>query len=368
MKTHFCLLVFAMASAATGFSQSGVDEPAIRLEPSVERVSIHQVALRPSFVRVSRFETKLEESARGVESIQRLRFEIVPMNVGEAVSGNTVSGAEVYGFTHGHVISISETNIFLVASDMEGASPFEHPDNLMVRLWLVPASLRSLSKESPVVSMDQVKTAYFEDRKTASVSRLFFGGDLFSSIEQLSVAMCHADSGICVGRTEGSGIWAKEFSLKPLGWRKDGGVLKGHFTKHAVAMFNGKLFIAAVGKSGELTVYSTESAGSLAKAQSAKIILPPRIGALKCIALTSSGNGVFLGVLTDAGDKDEVLIYRYSASEMKWDMLIGFALGRKGTNLSMLSSEDGILYSYICISGENAELFHGNIPWSAVKQ
>lgn len=368
MRKHFCLLVITVASATTGFSQSEVDEQAIRLEPSVECVSIHQVALRPSFVRVSRFETKLEASARGIDSIQRLRFEIVPMNVGEAMNGNIISGADVYGFTHGHVIRISETNIFLVASDMEGVSPFERPNNLMVRLWLVPASLRTFSKESPVASMTQIKTAYFEDRQVASGSRLFFGGDMFSSIEQLSVAMYHADSGVCVGRTEGEGVWAKEFSLKPLGWRKDGGVLKGSFAKHAVAVLNGKLFIAAVDNSGELTVFSAESADSLAEAQSEKIILSSRIGEMKSIALTSSGDGVFLGVLADAGDKDEIFIYRYSASEKKWEMLIEFVLERKGTNLSMLSSGNGIHYSYICRSDKDAELFHGNIPWSAVKQ
>jgi hypothetical protein len=352
---------------ATGLSQTAAEETAVQTEPNVERVTFYETTSGPGLLIASRQESKLEPSIRRLTTVEHLQLKLADLGVEKGDITQSLTGAETNGFEHWDLANISKKELLLVGSDIEGMSPFEDPNNPMVRLWLVPVSLGPLPKAPKKVSNSDMINAHLKTRRTASILRLILD-EVIPSVEGLSIAVGHAGTGFCVGRTKGKGIWIKEFSLNPLAWREGGEVLvEGSFVNLAATMSKDTLVIAAIDNFGAVKVFSKEFIVKDLKnvTPSERIILPATGNeekkVVKEIVLTSSNKGAILGVLTDAGDKDEVYIYRNLANEKGWQLEKRIVLTRKASSLSILASEKDLIYCYISRSHEKTEIIHANI-------
>jgi hypothetical protein len=363
MKTFLYLLIATAIVIEAGLSQVTVKETSVRTEPNVERLTLYETAYGPGLLVVNRQESKLEAPIRGITKVDHLRLKLADLGVEEEKMFQTITGAKISSFDHWDVANISKKELLLVGSDVDGISPLEKPNNMMVRLWLVPVSLGSLPKASEKVSNFDMIADHLKTRNAARRGLLIIRSVL-TSVEELSVAVGDAGTGICVGRTKDL-VWAKEFSLNPLDWREGGEILNGSFVKIAATASQNKYLIATIDNLGAVKVFSIESAKDLKNAPSDNIVLPATGNeekkAVKEIVLTSSNKGAILGVLADTGDKDEVYIYRNLASEKKWQQEKSIALTRKASSLSILVSGKDLVYCYLSKSGDGTDILNAKI-------
>jgi hypothetical protein len=364
MRTFLCILITIAIIIATGLSQTTVKETSVRTETNVERLTLYETTSGPGLIVVNRQESELEAPIRGITKVDHLRLKLADLGVEEEKMSQTITGAKISSFDHWDLANISKKELLLVGSDIDGISPLEDPNNMMVRLWLVPISLGSLPKASEKVSNFDMIADHLKTRNAARRGLSIIRGAMLTSVEELSVAAGNAETGICVGCTKGL-VWVKEFSLNPLDWQGGGEILNGSFVKIAATASQNKYFIATIDNLGAVKVFSIESAKDLKNAPSDSIVLPATGNeekkAVKEIVLTSSNKGAILGVLADTGDKDEVYIYRNLVSEKKWQLEKRIALTRKASSLSILVSGKDLVYCYLSKSGDGTDILNAKI-------
>jgi len=252
---------------------------------------------------------------------------------------------------------------------MEGLQPFEPPNNLLLRLWLLPLVFEK-SPPNPVRLEEAEKVfgaAYRKDARvlrfvTVSPNTLIPGVRTMAAVEL-------GGKGHCVGLSGGLGVWTRQFQTQPLDWSKaKGEIIKGEYEHLAAAAVGNRLAVAVGDTAGNVKCLWANSVATLS-ASSAEDVLPhgtwkanQRVEGLR---LSSSGQKLFLGVLVrqdeasiastrerTGGGQTTLHVYcREGENNVPWREAFRVGLEGEVLDLSMLAHGNATLIAYLSSAG-----------------
>lgn len=369
MKPTNLVLVSSVAVLIFG-SMSIAQEYCQRVESGTDRVQLCSTVSGPRMLVAMRRNVDLDTPIRHHRSVGQIFFRDMPLPwAAEDAKTITQDLAETHDFENWSILPSGLERYVLVASDMEGISPLELPNNPMARLWLVPITF---GQETLNFGKIETATAIQKFRKMQAGSKITYvvldEKSLFTKVESIVAIGNGNDAGVCVGLAPGKAIWAKDFTLAPLAWAKGGGVLEGSYDEVSVA-FAGKGLLV-VGRSGASTVdcFWAQSATSLSKAKRQRLVSEKNRkpnAQIRGVTLTASGGMCVLGLLmetqqntvtVEAKEKEhqsyQLEIYACSTDGRAWKTGKTIPLAGRVADLSLLIDGNKLLYAYLSTNDE----------------
>jgi len=332
------------------YSDSNNKENIFKIRSNAERVFLIKKTEELNFIIANRISTAIKPPLQYLESIRGIQFHYYNKVSDNNKLQNSLISPVVYGFMHWDIVKSSERECFLVASDAEGMSPFERPNNFINRLWIIPVPLQEKLDIQGSKNNSQIKEEYLKIRGMGIMTRLEIDRVIISYIDDISIVIGEDGKGVCVGCSENIGIWAKEISFKPLRWGEDKGILKGSFSKVTALFGKEGLIIGAIDEGGIVKIYSVEPKKRVNQAHNQIVLASADLEEnrmIKDIVLISSDKQPIFIALIGTDSNDELWLYRnVPTAKNKWQLKGKYNLSGK---VSLLNDE---LWPYEKVTGE----------------
>lgn len=386
MNHRACILAMGIILPITARGTMGKDY-SLAVEPGTEWVQVYATTSGPMMLVARRTDVKLDPPVRGYHKIGRILFKHVPFPWAaedEKVMSNAF--ARTRDFAYWSIFPSGLGKHVLVASDMEGTSPLDQPDNPIARLWLLPISFGRRTPVPTTMPATAAKREFWRIRGKSKISYVKLDKKHFYEKVRGVVAVSKGNNaGVCVGLTPRKAIWAKEFTTAPLAWARGGGVLEGSFDSFSAAIVGKKLLVAASRGNGAVDCFWAQSVTSLSKARRQRLVsqkdrnLGPRI---RSMALTASAKMCVLGLLveteqntttgeakTEGQQTYQLETYACPTDGTAWKPGGVIPLVGRVSDLSLLIAGNKLVYAYLSTHAKEGgvSLHVGMLPEEAWK-